>query len=615
MVEPFRPGLLERMLGGLFRVVNRRIVWHRLGFVGSVVNLVALRTNLRRFNLCDTESREPEAPSPGGRDVRASRAPNGSYDDLSQPSMGMAGTRFGRNVPLASTFPDAASLLDPNPRLISRRLLTRDAFIPASTLNVFAGAWVQFMVHDWFSHGKGASPEQVEPIRVPVDEDDPFPEKPMIVPRTQPDPTRGPADEGLPPTFVNVESHWWDASQIYGSSDDLVARVRTDPTTGAPVADGKIHLRPEGLLPRETDKCVHRKEAELEFTGVNGNWWIGLSALHTLFAREHNAVCDRLKIEFPDRNGDWLFEKARLIVAALLAKIHTVEWTPALLNTPALRFGMRGNWWGVLGEEFANAYGRIGSSEVGSGIIGSPTDHHGVRYTLTEEFVAVYRMHSLMRDEFSFRRHGDDRPIRTATLPEVSADNTHLLYDDVPFLDVFYSLGTQNPGALALHNYPRHLQNLRRQDSGEPADLAAVEIIRDRERGVPRYCEFRRLLDMKVPETFLELTGGRQDLAREIEAIYGDLGKVDTMIGMLAEPYPDGFAFSDTAFRIFILMASRRLKSDRFFTQDYTPEIYTQVGLDWVAANTMKTVILRHLPQLAPCLKDVRNAFFPWRTP
>jgi hypothetical protein len=220
-----------------------------------------------------------------------------------------------------------------------------------------------------------------------------------------------------------------------------------------------------------------------------------------------------------------------------------------------------------------------------------------------------------MRDDFSFRAHGDNRLLRTASLPEVAASNTHLLYADVPFVDVVYSLGTENPGALALHNYPRHLQNLRRQDSGEPADLAAVEILRDRERGVPRYCEFRRLLDMKVPESFLELTGGRGDLAREIEAVYGgDLAKVDTMIGMLAEPYPEGFAFSDTAFRIFILMASRRLKSDRFFTDDYTPEVYTRVGLDWIADNTMKTVILRHLPQLAPHLRDVRNAFFPWRT-
>jgi hypothetical protein len=612
MVEPYRPGLLERLLGDLFRIVNRRVVWHRLGFFFSVVNLVALRTNLRRFNLHDTETREPEAAAADDREVRATRIPEGSYNDLRQPSMGMAGTRFGRNVPRTSTYPDPPNLLDPNPRLISRKLLTRNSFTPASTLNVFAAAWVQFMVHDWFSHGRGASPEQVEPVRVPVEPNDPFPEKPMIVPRTQPDPTRGPADEGTPPTFINVETHWWDASQIYGSSRERLARIRSG--GGQPVADGKIHLAPGGFLPRSTSRCVHRQEAELEFTGVNGNWWIGLSALHTLFAREHNAICDRLKIDHPDKDGDWLFEKARLILAALLAKIHTVEWTPSLLNTRALRFAMRGNWWGVLGERFARGYGRVGNSEVVSGIIGSPTDHHGVRYTLTEEFVSVYRMHSLMRDEFSFRRHADDRLIRTATLPEVSANNTHRLYVDVPFVDIVYSLGTQHPGALVLHNYPRHLQDLRRQDSGEPADLAAVEIVRDRERGVPRYCEFRRLLDMAVPQSFLELTGGREDIARELEAVYGDLSKVDTMIGMLAEPYPEGFAFSDTAFRIFILMASRRLKSDRFFASDFTAEVYTQAGLDWIAANSMQTVILRHLPQLAPYLRDVRNAFFPWRT-
>ena len=64
---------------------------------------------------------------------------------------------------------------------------------------------------------------------------------------------------------------------------------------------------------------------------------------------------------------------------------------------------------------------------------------------------------------------------------------------------------------------------------------------------------------------------------------------------------------------IFVVMASRRLKSDRFFTTDYTPEVYTPAGLEWVERNTMRTVLLRHFPQLAPALEGVGNPFAPWR--
>ena len=85
------------------------------------------------------------------------------------------------------------------------------------------------------------------------------------------------------------------------------------------------------------------------------------------------------------------------------------------------------------------------------------------------------------------------------------------------------------------------------------------------------------------------------------------------MVGMYAETPPRGFGFSDTAFRIFVLMATRRLKSDRFFTTDYTPEVYTPAGMQWLNDNTMITVLLRHYPELTPTLRGVRNAFAPWQ--
>ena len=55
-------------------------------------------------------------------------------------------------------------------------------------------------------------------------------------------------------------------------------------------------------------------------------------------------------------------------------------------------------------------------------------------------------------------------------------------------------------------------------------------------------------------------------------------------------------------------MASRRLKSDRFFTYDYRAEVYTKEGLAWIEDNTLSSVLLRHYPELAPVLRGVENA-------
>ena len=142
--------------------------------------------------------------------------------------------------------------------------------------------------------------------------------------------------------------------------------------------------------------------------------------------------------------------------------------------------------------------------------------------------------------------------------------------------DLFYSFGARTRAPSRCTTIPKHLQNLTRDD-GEHLDLAAVDIFRDRERGVPRYNQFRRLLHKDPVKSFEELTDNPA-WREEIRKVYGnDLEKVDLMTGLYAEPLPPGFGFSETAFRIFVLMASRRLKSDRFFTDDYRAEMYTRV--------------------------------------
>ena len=570
--------------------------WDRLPLPVAVAAMIGYRNRLRRENLYDTESPaawDQPVPAPEGFRHLTSRTADGTYNDLETPRMGSAGTRFGRNVPIESTFPDYDRLMQPNPRTVSRELLTRENFIPAATLNILAAAWIQFMIRDWLSHGK--SPKE-NPWQVPLADDDPWPERPMRILRTREDPTRTPEEEGLPPTHINVDTHWWDGSQIYGSDKETQARVRTG-------RDGKVKVGPDGLIPVEPNTEKHPADEP--------GFWIGLAMMHTLFALEHNAICDRLRAEYPRWSDDDLFDHARLINSALLAKIHTVEWTPALLDNPAARLGLNANWWGLAGKTVKRLVGRISDSELISGIVGGHTDHFGVPYSLTEEFVAVYRMHPLIPDEYAFRSVESGELLLEREFAGVAQRNAMDLMDEVPMPDLFYSFGVAHPGAITLHNYPRGLQNFQRPD-GIPQDLAATDVLRTRELGVPRYNEFRRLLHLEPIRTFEDLTDTRE-WVEELRRVYNDdVEQLDLMIGMYAENPPKGFAFSDMAFRIFVLMASRRLNSDRFLTTDYNERIYTRAGIEWVNDTDMSTMLLRHYPALVPALRGVKNAFWPW---
>jgi hypothetical protein len=601
-------GFFEAIVDAAFRRINRTRIWHSLPFPLAVINLIALRSDLRWQNLFDTETSPADPEVPAGFDIRHCRTADGAHNDLSKPWMGMAKTRFGRNAPLPLTSGEQPpDLFTPNPRLISRELLARRDFVPATSVNVLLAAWLQFMVHDWLSHG--LNDQNSPPLRFPVPEGDDWPKPDITILRTQPDLQRCPADERRPATYRNAVTHWWDGSQIYGSDLPTQHCARSSPAKML-LPDGKVYLDETGHLPLDPQPA--NGDPLQEFAAVNGNWWIGLSSMHTLFAREHNAIVDRLHLEYPERDGEWLFQKARLINAALIAKIHATEWTLALLQSPPLHYAMRASWWGVLGEAFFRAFGRATHNELLSGIPTSPAEQFAAPYSITEEFTAVYRLHSLLPDDFSFRRRSDDKEILACTLTDLLAGGTTRVHRQVPFGDVLYSLGTSFAGAPVLHNYPTHLRRLPENiTQGVMTDVAATDIVRDRERGVPRYCAFRRMLRMSVPVNFQELTDNKT-WQKELETIYGDVERVDLLTGTLAETPPKGFAISDTAFRIFIVMAGRRIKSDRFLTDDYTADVYTAVGLDWVEQNGMRDVLLRHAPSLAPVLKNVTNSFFPW---
>lgn len=538
--------------------------------------------------------------------MKAARTIDGTCNDLNNTAAGSRFYRFGRNVPLQFSYSDETRLLQPNPRILARKLLQRKNFLEVPWLNLLAVAWVQFMVHDWFDHG---APITENRMRVPLQQDDPLHSKMkgfMKILRTKPDTCKTNYNE--PPTYQNDVTHWWDGSQLYGSDKKTHARVRA-------FVDGKLKVDDDGLLPIDP-------KTNIDITGFSKNWWVGLSILHNLFTREHNSICDMLLKNHPTWTDDLLFQTARLINTAQIVQIHTLEWTAAILNTDFIHESLFAQWYGKLTPRISRILKNMNitvQNESFPSHQGNPPDYRGVPFSLTEEFVSVYRMHSLLPDTIAIRRMNSGRFTGKAyDLPKFSFDNARTVFDENQLEDILYTFGVEKSGQLVLHNYPSTLMGLkipRHQKGGRFVDLATIDILRDRERGVPRYNQFRRLLNLTAPDTFEKLTNDTVIAAELREAYNGNIEDVDLLIGSLAEARPEGFGFGDTPFHLFLCMANRRLKTDRFLTIDYKEEYYTKEGLDWVESSTMKKVLLRNFPEVAglsTSMQNIKNAFYVW---
>lgn len=533
------------------------------------------------------------------------------------PNMGRAGTRFPRQGTLDASEIVRNRALDPSlpsPRLVSRELLApKGQRVEAPFLNLLAAAWIQFQVHGWFNHRQ--LPPQAGMLRIALDEDDPIRlatgQSHLEFRKTQPDVLQ----ERGPEYFQNEVTHWWDASQIYGSDQATEDRLR-DGADGARLADGKLYLTDQGLLP------VH-PELGVEDTGFNRNWWVALSFFHTLFAREHNWVCDALRAEHPDWSSDHLFKVARLEVAAKMARIHTVEWTPAILPNRVLSTGLHSNWSGFLSARLQPVEKRrparwwMPKDAALGGLVGGIPNTYGRPRMFSENFSEVYRLHAAIPDVLRVRdREGE-------TGERVPVERTRegaspLLIGRLGLTKLGLTLGHQHMPALIGNNYPAFMLDMS-TDGLAKTDLAAADILRARERGVPAYNQFRALLGRPRCRDYNDITNDPGKVA-QLEAVYGPRGieKVDLQVGMLFEdgeqrPFQ---GFDDTRFAVFLQEASRRLEADPFFTEKWNdPRVYSHAMRERIGSATLKDLLIRHLPELAESgLRGVDNAFEPWGT-
>ncbi|KAL3629247.1 hypothetical protein CASFOL_026469 [Castilleja foliolosa] len=583
--------LLDKFIFLVVHLVDKFGTWHRLPVFLGLVYLGLRRHLHENYNLFNV-----------GNKPAKEKFSDPTHNDET-------GSFFGRNI---LPIDQSHKLTKPDPMLVVTKLLARrDLIDTGKQFNMIAAAWIQFMIHDWVDHIENTN-QQVE-LRAPREVANQCPLKSFKFFESREVQIANDGHNQIKSGYLNRRTPWWDGSAIYGSDEESMKKVRT-------YKDGKLKIAGNGLLLVNPNGVI--------LSGDVRNAWAGLSALQALFVKEHNAVCDALMKEYPQLEDEEVYGHARLVTSAVIAKVHTIDWTIELLKTNTLLAGMRANWYGLLGKSFKDRFGHLGQGLL-SGIVGSKKpNNHGVSYSLTEDFVTVYRMHSLLPDKILLRNidvppgpNKSPPPHAEMKMEELTGQQGTENLSKIGLTRLMVSMGHQACGALELWNYPMWLRSLVSQnvdgtDRPDPIDLPALEIYRDRERSVARYNDFRRGL-LLIPITKWQDLTDDEEAIKTMHDVYGDdVENLDVMVGLMAEKKINGFAISETAFVIFLLMATRRLEADKYFTSHFNEEAYTKKGLEWVnTTESLKDVLDRHYPEMSHKWINSDSAFSVWDAP
>jgi len=278
-----------------------------------------------------------------------------------------------------------------------------------------------------------------------------------------------------------------DGSNVYGSDAETTDSLRE-------MSGGRLILQEDGTLPSD-ERQFYRAGDER----VNEN--IGLTSMHTMFAREHNRLADQFATDNPTWTDDQIFEAARGRVVGQLQSITVNEFLPILLGNDGL-----GEYSGPVegldaqvSNVFAAAAYRFGHSMVSDQI--TPIDENG------EAMDSIALKDAFFNPE-QFSETGIDAIIRGMSSNEAQAMDTEI----VDSLRNFVLDGPFSPRL----------------------DLAALNIERGRDHGLPTLNDARRAFGFE-PITSFDDPAFRDGVGERLASVYDSPDDIDMWVGLLAE--------------------------------------------------------------------------------
>jgi peroxidase len=395
-------------------------------------------------------------------------------------------------------------------------------------------AWGQFVDHDLDLEASGTNTAD---ISIPVPAGDTLPAGTVIpLTRVAIDPATG--VPGHPATAINTVTGWLDGSQVYGSDAATAASLRTP--------DGHMKVSAGDNLP-----IVMTAQGPAFVAGDSrAQENPDLTALQTLFVREHNYQVDQLHKEHPNWSGDQLYETAKAITTAEMVNITYSEFLPHLLGPDAIPayHGYDPTVNPTITEEFEGAAYRFGHSIVSSDINGI----NNLGATTAEQSLAD----SFFESPSAFVANGGaDGLLRHLSSDTAQPLDTHIVED-------LRSLLADPPDAI---------------------DLAATNIQRAHDLGLGTLNETREALGL-TPYTSFDQISSDPATASALKQAYGTVDAVDLWTGGLAEDHTDGAAIGQTFGTIIADQFTALRDGDRMYFENQ--------GFDRQTPNEIKSTTL-----------------------
>ncbi len=557
---------------------------------------------------------------------------NGANNNLAHPGWGEAGRDYARLAP--AHYADGAGQMEPgpNPRYISNRIFNsggQDLFSPHN-LSQWAWVWGQYV-----DHSIGKAEEGTEEASIPFNANDPlesysdtFGSIPFFRDAVAPGTGTGP---GNPREQVNTVPSYLDGYALYGGSQQRLEWMREGPDKGEPAAAGAKLLLPKKFLPlasaRGNAATAPFMETEGALTGepqnavvagdVRANENVQLTALTTMFAREHNRIVGELPSSLSNEER---FQIARRIVGAEEQYITYTEFLPALGVTLSPYGGYDPNVETEVSDEFATVAYRAHSmvnGEEGVEVKASKIKPQALASIeamgVTVEQASKRMLHLKIPLNVSFFNPTLITDIGLAPILKGLTDEPGYANDeqiDEALRSVLFEIpaaGTEPASCFGDSSAPGCFSAVE--------DLGALDVQRGRDHGIPSYNELRRALGLAPQHTFTEVTGEateqfptedplipatnaiedphildvtslenfygepvspgsseravsetrRSTLAARLKAIYGSVEDLDAFVGMLSEPHQAGSELGELESALWRKQFEALRDGDRFF--------------------------------------------------